>query len=84
MLNLVATVEAIVAQVEVEAAQPSALQGMAMTALVRRIAEIDIRAWQRDGEEVVTIRRSDVDRLLAIVSRARGLTRTRRRIEAQR
>lgn len=65
-------------------ASPEDLRHRATEALVRRVAELDIRAWQRDGEGVVTIARTDIDRLLAIVARARQLNRTRQRIEAQR
>jgi len=60
------------------------MQRRSMEALVRRVAELNVRSWQRDGEEVVTIARVDVDRLLSIVARARQLTRTRQHMEAAR
>lgn len=60
------------------------MQRRSMEALVRRVAELNVRSWQRDGEEVVTIARADVDRLLSIVARARQLTRTRQHMEAAR
>jgi len=60
------------------------MQRRSMEALVRRVAELNVRSWQQDGEEVVTIARADVDRLLSIVARARQLTRTRQHMEAAR
>ena len=60
--------------------EPTNLRIQSLEALVRRIAELDIRAWQRDGEEVVTIARVDIDKLLSITTRARQLTRSRQRM----
>jgi len=82
-LRLRATLDAARAQPSPDLATLD-MQRRSMEALVRRVAELNVRSWQRDGEEVVTIARADVDRLLSIVARARQLTRTRQHMEAAR
>lgn len=63
---------------------PDDLHRKSVDALVRQFAELEIRAWQRDGEEVVTMSRSDIDKLLRLLTRARQLTRTRQRLALHR
>jgi hypothetical protein len=64
--------------------RPDDLQRKASDSLLRQFAELEIRAWQRDGEEVVTMSRTDIDKLLRLLTRARALTRTRQRMAIHR
>ena len=59
---------------------PGALHRKASDALIRRMAALEVTAWRRDGEDVVTMSRADADRLIAITARARQLDRMRKEI----
>ncbi len=57
---------------------PEDLRRKSVDALIRRVAELEVRAWRRDGEDVVTMSRADADRLISICTRARQLDRMRK------
>ena len=52
---------------------PESLRSAALEAFVRRVSEIEVRAWYRDGEEVVTMSKADARKLLRLCDRARQL-----------
>ena len=56
---------------------PIDLRVAALEAFVRRVAELEVRAWYRDGESVVTMSKADARKLVNLAARARDLATTR-------
>lgn len=49
-------------------------QRRGLLAFVRKIGAFEVVAWQRDGEDVVTMSRADCDKIIALFAEARRLT----------